>query len=197
MLSLILKSELRQKIEKASSDKILKYVNKSTKATKKNIENIVKNAKFDVLLLVIDSDYDSVSEKFASYLEKVIERITGLGIKTVLPVNYDLNVEGLKDLNGKPLEKAQLILFPAGSSKGVEYKGKMSVLRVLKWVQINAANRFKLPDVPHLPVQMHEEYYKRKSRLEDYEENENKSDLELDDLIDMDFFKMDDEKEEL
>jgi hypothetical protein len=59
----------------------------------------------------------------------------------------------------------------------------------MKWVEKNVENKIRLPDIPHIPLELQEEYYKRKSILESYEENMNKSDIEVDDLLNMDFDK--------
>jgi hypothetical protein len=57
----------------------------------------------------------------------------------------------------------------------------------MKWIEKNAENRIRLPEIPHIPIELQEEYYKRKSILESYEENASKSDIDIDDLLNMDF----------
>jgi hypothetical protein len=57
----------------------------------------------------------------------------------------------------------------------------------MKWVEKHVETKIRLPEVPHIDLEMQEEYYKKKSILESYDENLNKSDLELDDLLNMDF----------
>lgn len=57
----------------------------------------------------------------------------------------------------------------------------------MKWIEQNAENRIRLPEVPHIDIELHEEYYKRKAIMEAYEENMSKSETEIDDMIDMDF----------
>lgn len=57
----------------------------------------------------------------------------------------------------------------------------------MKWIEKNVDNRMRLPEIPHIVLELQEEYYKRKSTLENYEENANKDDLEIDDLINIDF----------
>lgn len=61
------------------------------------------------------------------------------------------------------------------------------MLRLMKWIEKNAENKIRLPEIPHISIELHEEYYKKKAILESYEENSAKDDLEIDDLINMDF----------
>jgi hypothetical protein len=57
----------------------------------------------------------------------------------------------------------------------------------MKWVEKHAETKIRLPEIPHIDLEMQEEYYKRKAILEGYEENFNKSDLEVDDMLNMEF----------
>ena len=57
----------------------------------------------------------------------------------------------------------------------------------MKWIEKNCQLKIRLPSLPHIDIPNHEDYYKRKSILETYEENYNKSELEIDDMIKMDF----------
>ena len=57
----------------------------------------------------------------------------------------------------------------------------------MKWIEKNAENKIRLPEIPHITNDLQEEYYKRKSILESYDENINKTDIEIDDLLNMDF----------
>jgi hypothetical protein len=88
------------------------------------------------------------------------------------------------------MDKAEIYMFPANSKTMIKYEGKVSVLRILKWIEKNAENRLLLPDLPHIDLELQDEYYTKKATLESYEENLNKDDLEVDDLINMDFQKV-------
>jgi hypothetical protein len=57
----------------------------------------------------------------------------------------------------------------------------------MKWVENLSEVRIRLPEIPHIDLEMQEEYYKKKSILESYDENANKTDLEIDDLLNMEF----------
>lgn len=59
----------------------------------------------------------------------------------------------------------------------------------MKFVENNSEVKFRLPDTPHIDLEMQEEYYKKKALLESYEENYEKNEFEIDDLISMDFDK--------
>jgi hypothetical protein len=58
---------------------------------------------------------------------------------------------------------------------------------MMKWVEKNSEIKIRLPEIPHIDLEMQEEYYKKKAILESYEENANKSDMEIDDMINFDF----------
>ena len=89
------------------------------------------------------------------------------------------------------MDKAEIYIFPANSKKMTQYPvdAKITVLRLLKWIEKNAENRLLLPELPHIDLELQDEYYQKKSVLESYEENVNKDDFEIDDLINMDFQK--------
>ncbi len=53
------------------------------------------NRKFDVILFVLDSDYEHRSEHVAKYYERVHERIKTLGLtNSLLMTSYDINENG-------------------------------------------------------------------------------------------------------
>jgi hypothetical protein len=58
---------------------------------------------------------------------------------------------------------------------------------MMKWVEKNSEIKIRLPEIPHIELEMQEEYYKKKAILESYDENANKSDLEIDDMLNFDF----------
>jgi hypothetical protein len=74
--------------------KIVKNLKLATKIEKKNYEKILYNKKYDVIMFVIDTDYDKESEKISLYINKVCERFKNLGIKSVLFTYYDVNENG-------------------------------------------------------------------------------------------------------
>jgi hypothetical protein len=60
----------------------------------------------------------------------------------------------------------------------------------MKWIEKNSDHKIRLPEIPHIDLEMHEEYYKKKSILEGYEENYEKSEIEIDDMVKMDFDRL-------
>lgn len=169
----------------------------STKIDKNSFKPIVNNKKYDVLVLIVDTDYDYYSEKVARYFNRVTERFKTLGIKTVLFSSYDINENGpLQNervkiqINQITPEKGQIFLFPAHSKKPLEFKDNLTVLRLMKWIENDAEIKFRLPEIPHIELELHEDYYKKKAVLESYDENMNRNDLEIDDMINMDFSKL-------
>ena len=67
----------------------------------------------------------------------------------------------------------------------------------MKWVEKNSQIKIRLPNLPHIDINNHEDYYRRKSILESYEENFYKSELEIDDMIKMDFENINEVKYDL
>lgn len=59
----------------------------------------------------------------------------------------------------------------------------------MKFVEKNANIKTRLPDTPHIDLDLQEDYYKKKAVLESYEENFDKNEFQIDDLISMDFEK--------
>jgi len=60
----------------------------------------------------------------------------------------------------------------------------------MKFIEKNANIKIRLPDTPHIYLELQEEYYKKKAVLESYEENYDKNELQIDDLISMEFEKI-------
>ncbi len=80
---------------KSFDEKIVKYVAQSTKLTKDNFEPIVMRKNYDVIVLVLDTDYEHRSEHIAKYYEKVMEKMKALGFKGLIMTSYDINENGL------------------------------------------------------------------------------------------------------
>jgi hypothetical protein len=74
--------------------KIVRNLKLATKIEKKNFEKILYNKKYDVIMFVIDTDYDKESEKISLYINKLCERFKNLGVKSVLFTFYDINENG-------------------------------------------------------------------------------------------------------
>lgn len=82
-------------MKKSYDEKIVKNLKLTTKLTKKTFSNIVTNNKFDVVLFVVDTDYDDTSEHLSLFINKICQRFRSLGIKSVLFTIYDINEQGL------------------------------------------------------------------------------------------------------
>jgi len=85
---------LREKISTSFDEKIVKNLKLATKIERKNFEKIIANKKYDVVMFVIDTDYDKESEHISKYINKVCERFKTLGIKSILFTYYDVNENG-------------------------------------------------------------------------------------------------------
>jgi hypothetical protein len=59
----------------------------------------------------------------------------------------------------------------------------------MKFIEKNANQKIRLPDTPHIDLELQEEYYKKKAILESYENNFDKDEFDIDELISMDFGK--------
>jgi hypothetical protein len=86
--------EYREKMSKSFDHKIVRNLKLATKIEKKNFEKILYNKKYDVVMFVIDTDYDNISEKIALYVNRLCERFKTLGVKSVLFTYYDINENG-------------------------------------------------------------------------------------------------------
>jgi len=85
---------LREKIVTSYDEKIVRNLKLATKIEKSKFDKIIPNKKYDVIMFVIDTDYDKDSEHVAKYLNKMSERFKSLGIKSVLFTYYDVNESG-------------------------------------------------------------------------------------------------------
>jgi hypothetical protein len=112
---------------KSYDDKIVRNLKLSTKIEKKNFDKIISNKKYDVVVFVVDTDYDRPSEILSKYINKICERFKSLGIKSVLFSHYDLNENGLfihENINYVP---GDILLFPAQNKKLNTYHEKITV----------------------------------------------------------------------
>jgi alcohol dehydrogenase YqhD (iron-dependent ADH family) len=75
-------------------EKIVKNLKLAAKIERKNFEKIIASKKYDVVMFVIDTDFDKESEHISKYINKVCERFKSLGIKSVLFTYYDMNENG-------------------------------------------------------------------------------------------------------
>jgi len=75
-------------------EKIVKNLKLASKIERKNFEKIIASKKYDVVMFVIDTDFDKDSENISKYINKVCERFKSLGIKSVLFTYYDMNENG-------------------------------------------------------------------------------------------------------
>jgi hypothetical protein len=66
----------------------------------------------------------------------------------------------------------------------------------MKFIEKNVNQKIRLPDTPHIDLELQEEYFKKKAILESYEENFDKDEFEIDELISMDFGKAANNEEE-
>lgn len=65
----------------------------------------------------------------------------------------------------------------------------------MKFIENNVNQKIRLPDTPHIDLDLQEEYFKKKAILESYEENFEKNEFEIDELISMDFGKNNNQEE--
>lgn len=124
--------DLKEKNVKSYDDKIVRNLKLVTKIEKKNFEKIANNKKYDVVVFVIDSDYDKVSENLSKYINKVSERFKSLGIKSVLLTYYDINENGLFVDRGVNYNAGDILIFPANSKNLIKFNEKLSVSYSLK-----------------------------------------------------------------
>jgi hypothetical protein len=109
-------------------DKIVKNLKLATKIEKKNIDKIINNSKYDVVMFTVDTDYDTSSEHLAKYINKICQRFKSLGVKSVLFTYYDLNEQGLLNYEGSDYKKGDINLFPANTKTALRFKEKLTVI---------------------------------------------------------------------
>jgi hypothetical protein len=112
---------------KSYDDKIVRNLKLATKIEKKNFDKIISNKKYDVVVFVVDSDYDRTSETISKYINKICERFKSLGIKSVLFSYYDLNENGLFIHDNINYISGDILLFPAHSKKLNTFHEKVTV----------------------------------------------------------------------
>ena len=118
---------MKEKKIKSYDDKIVKSLKLATKIERKNFDKIVNNKKYDVVVFVVDTDYDKTSQNLSKYISKICERFKSLGIKSVLFTTYDINENGLfihQNVNYIP---GDILFFPATSKKLEKFKENVTV----------------------------------------------------------------------
>jgi len=185
---------IRKKI-KSFDDKIVANLKYTTKLEAQTFNAVLTSKKFDFIVFVVDTDYEDKSEVLSKFILKLSERLKALGIKTTHIATFDVNEQGVnhkfQDVN---LNTGNIFFVGAKKNKVIPYKEKISILRLMKFIERNADLKIRLPEVPHLDLQHHDAYYQKKTLLESYDENFDKNEFEIDDIINMDF---DDKKEDL
>ena len=89
------------------------------------------------------------------------ERFRALNISSVMIALYDLALNPgppqIREM-GDPM----LVLIPAYSKKPpyLIYTDSPKCLTMMEYIEAHADVKFKLPELPHLPPELHEEYYR-------------------------------------
>lgn len=128
---------------KSYDDKIVRYLKFATKIEKKNFNKIISNKKYDVIVFVVDTDYDKTSETHSKYLNKICERFKSLGIKSVLFSFYDLNENGLFIHENVNYVAGDVLFFPAQTKKLTTFNEKLTVQFINLVTKIDQMDREK------------------------------------------------------
>ncbi len=104
---------------------------KVTKIDNSNFEKIVNNKKYDVVVFVIDTDFDDVSLNISKYIDTISEKFKSFGIKFVLFTYFDLNENGLLNLQDNNYNKGDILIFPSSSKNVQKFTEKLSVINNL------------------------------------------------------------------
>lgn len=107
--------------------KIVKNLKLATKIENKDLAKVLQSKKFDIVLFVIDTDYNDLSFNISKYILKVSERFKSLGIKSVLISYYDVNENGLYRHEGKSLKTGDVVMFPASSKNMIKFNNNLTV----------------------------------------------------------------------
>lgn len=189
-------STIREKNVRSYDDKIVAKLKLSTKLKADNFVATLQNKKYDFLVFVVDTDYDDNSEVLAKFINKTCERLKALGIKSTLISTFDINENGIHSkYEGFNLTNGKIFFVGANNKQPIAYNDRLSTYRLLKFIEKNAQIKIRLPDLPHLDPELHEDYYNKKALLESYDENVDKNEFEIDDVINLDFEKLPSQKE--
>lgn len=183
---------LKKKV-KSFDDKIVANLKYTTKLEAATYNMVLNNNKFDFIVFVVDTDYDDRSEILSKYILKLSERMKALGIKTVQVATYDINEQGVNQkFQSVNLNTGAIFFVGAKKNVAIPFNESISIYRLMKFIEKNADLKIRLPELPHLDLKYHDDYYQKKAILESYDENFGKDDYELDDMINMDFGKKED-----
>lgn len=176
--------KLTIKESKERNIKTLSNIKSAVHLTKSNYESIVNNPNYDVIAFIIDSDYDEQSLILSQYVNRLIEKFISFGIKSVIISVYDYSDN--EQLLPKNVLVNHIYLYSSKTSHVYSYNGsKLSLFRLMKWVQDNCGIPFNLPDFPHIDYKDIDEYINRRSQMEMSESNKDKSEFEIDDMINL------------
>lgn len=156
---------------------------------KQKIEQIT-NKKNDVLLLTINSLDNSIIKQNSLSLSQMYKfiytKFKKFSIKTIIFSVYDISNNNFEYPKGGFSFTKNEIYIITSDNKIIKYEDKTkSIYRIMKWIEKNASMKFALPELPHLSDDQIDEYYKQKFIVESKEENKNKSEYEIDDMISM------------
>ena len=164
----------------------IKHIIEITKETfKEKIEQITNKHK-DIVLLTMNSSDNSDSISLSQIYKFIYTKFKKFSIKTVIFSVYDISNNNFEyPKNGFSFTKNEIYMITS-DSKIIKYEHKTkSIYRIMKWIEKNVSIKFALPDLPHLSDTQIEEYYKQKYLVESKDENKNKSEYEIDDMISM------------
>jgi hypothetical protein len=108
----------------------------ATKIEKADYEKVVNNKKYDVIVFVLDTDYDHLSLNLSKYINKISERFKSLGLKSLLITYYDINENGPLSYQGNIYDRGDVLIYPASSKNGLKYREHLSVCFIFNTIII-------------------------------------------------------------
>jgi len=148
-----------------------------------NFQDRVYKEGTDVMVLLLTPSDDKNLEAFVRNYDRSSERFKALGINSVRLVVYDLSENPSPP--GIDVYTTPMITFIPAYQKEPPFKvytDMPKALTIMTYVEKYADIKFKLPDLPHLPPEMHEDYYKQKKMMDEEERKrqEAKKTIDLD-----------------
>eukprot|EP01017_Pseudomicrothorax_dubius_P002641 TRINITY_DN10172_c0_g1_i3.p1 TRINITY_DN10172_c0_g1~~TRINITY_DN10172_c0_g1_i3.p1 ORF type:complete len:345 (-),score=63.76 TRINITY_DN10172_c0_g1_i3:35-1069(-) len=144
-----------------------------TELNHQNFKEIVLREGKDVMVFFFNSKTTNNLEYTMSNYNRIAERFLALKIFSVLICTYDLGFyPAPTEMPDVP--HPSMFFYPA-YDKGEPYRAyteQPKALAMMRYIEKNADIKIKLPDLPHLPEDLHEAYYRQKYEMDKHREEE-------------------------
>eukprot|EP01016_Furgasonia_blochmanni_P048776 TRINITY_DN7323_c0_g2_i4.p1 TRINITY_DN7323_c0_g2~~TRINITY_DN7323_c0_g2_i4.p1 ORF type:complete len:314 (-),score=77.70 TRINITY_DN7323_c0_g2_i4:57-938(-) len=147
--------------------KIYKEFNETIELDHEKFQELVLKEGKDAMVMFFNSQSDQDLDYSAKNYNRAAQRFKQLAKDNVIMCIYDLYY------HPSPSEISSLVppsiyFFPAFTKQAPykAYTGQVKALALMLWIQESSDVEFDLPDLPHLPEELHAEYYRQKYRMD-------------------------------